>query len=194
MLSPAVYGVNADGILLATGRLDQAVDQVYIGDSCTRCPNGSQSLKVLVRSCVPFLWTLKKQTSQLVLKGENKDDFATWQYIREGSWNTEDLTFEYTCQADDVRTYWRETCLSNTELENECFAFQLGPHPDWERPVESPLIDEKPATGSKPNTEIVLLVDDKEIQVGKALLGQAASTSFSFIEGLFGGGCDPDDE
>jgi hypothetical protein len=117
VLAPSVFTLSVDGIALVTKRLDQAIEQIYIGESCKNCPVGTHALKVLVRSCVPFLWTLKEATAGLVLERDNAEDFDSpdgFNYTSDG-----------TCQhlGLDVHTYWKETCIEIGTLDHDCFVF-----------------------------------------------------------------------
>lgn len=187
MLSPSVYDLSIDGVEIAAGRrLDQAVDHVYIGgDSCTHCPADTHhKLKVLVRSCVPFAWTLREATAGLVLSSDNGQDFLSqnennnFSYIRDG-----------TCQhlGLDVHTYWEETCVSVADLEHDCFEFYLGAHPAW--PIVTSADEEEELVHAHRNTEVVLLFDTQQIEVDLALVGSMNAGPPSEINIRFGGAC-----
>lgn len=184
MLAPSVYNLSIDGMEFATRRLDQAVDHLYIGDSCTHCPTGTHALKVLVRSCAPFSWTLTETRAGLVLTGDNSKDFSTstFQYIRDG-----------TCQnlGLEVHTYWEETCVIVGDLEHDCFDFHLGAHPAWS--VVRATKDDEELEHAHRNTEVVLLFDDTQIDVDLALVGSIGSGPQSDISIRFGGACATND-
>ena len=163
----------------ATRRLDHAVDHIYIGDSCTHCSYGTHALKVLVRSCVPFLWTLSETSAGSVLKGDNRKDFDdTFRYDRDG-----------TCQnlGADVHTYWEETCIHVGDLEQDCFEFTLDAHPAW--PAVRSTDQEEELEHAHRNTEVVILFDDKQITVDLALVGSVDAGPPSSINVFFGGAC-----
>ena len=185
MLMPAFYAISVNNTM-TKGLLDQAVTQIHIGDGCSKCPEGTQSFKLLVRSCVPFSWTLNKVPRDRVLEGENSEDFgSSFQYTQDQTCDEHGLV---------VKTYWKETCLSEVDLANECFSFNLGPHPRWalqepasvegtQDPLEHPLH----------TIQTVVLLDENEIHVGVGHLGPSDGLGRSEINAFFGGGCDPSD-
>ena len=184
VLTPSVYNLSIDGIEYATRRLDQAVDHLYIGDSCTSCPEGTHHLKVLVRSCVPFSWTLKEATAGTMMIGSSDVyDYLDFSYIRDG-----------TCQnlGREVRTYWKETCLDVADLEHDCFDYHLTAHPAW------PVVQSRPLDveldHAHRNTEVVVLFDAKQINVDLAMVGSIGAGPPSDIHFAFGGACEHSDE
>ena len=169
--------------ILASGTLNQSAHRVYIGDECQSCPDGTRSLKILIRSCVPFSFALKKGQANRIIESDNADDFED--------------DFEYganvTCQALDldVRTYWKEICLRISDIEKNCFSFKLGSHPTFKLTESFSLVEEH-RLGTR-NTEFAIFWDDEEVQVDFALLGISSGRPFSEIEGFLGGGCDSTD-
>ncbi|CAB9509428.1 Inherit from bactNOG: outer membrane autotransporter barrel [Seminavis robusta] len=186
MLSPSVYLMSVDGVEVATRRLDQACDHYYIGDSCNVCPEGFHALKVLVRTCVPYFFTLQEATAGQVLVGDNSDQFSSdgfVSYIRDG-----------TCQnlGLEVHSYWEESCVHVADLEHDCFAFDLGAHPNW--PVVNPNNsgNETELDHAHRNTEVVIIFDDQQINVDLALVGSMDAGPPSEIHFTFGGACPGD--
>ena len=181
MLSPGIYKLSVDGIEVAARRLDQSVDNFYVGESCLACPEGSRTLKVLVRSCVPFLWTIKEATDGLILLGDNAENFEPehFDYVNDG-----------TCQhhGSPVHTYWEETCIGIGMLDSGCFEFVLGTHPRWQ--TAQPNASEAVLVHAPHNTVTVLLVGDEQILVDRALVGSLEAGPLSEVHYRFGGGCE----
>ena len=190
VLDPGVYELSVDGIEVAKRRLDQAVDHIYIGESCQHCPEAAHALKVLVRSCVPFYWTLKERTEGLVLFGDNSADFKPHSYSTFASTNAFSYVRDGTCQnlEREVHTYWKETCVKVGDLDHDCFDFDLGAHPDWDVANSDPTDTE--LDHAHRNSEVVLLFDDEQITVDLALVGSLDAGPPSEIRYQFGGACE----
>lgn len=166
MLPPAVYRLSIDNEALMTGHLHGAVNQIYIGDSCgSQCQPEMRSLKVLVRTCVPVSWSLGHETHGILLNGENANDFADkkgFQYVYNGTCPELGLP---------VFTYWKQVCLPSS---GGLFEFRLTAHPTF--PPASVANDNSTRTPSMVvpsdfhNTQMVLLVDDKQLAIDFALV------------------------
>lgn len=180
VLTPSIYNLSIDGKEFATRRLDQAVDHLYIGESCTHCPEGTHLLKVLVRSCVPYSWTLTEASVAGAMMSDANDihDFTRFTYIRDG-----------TCQHLNrtVHSHWKEACLNVADLEHDCFDFHLGAHPSLA--VVTSGTEDVELDHAHRNTEVVILFDAQQIHVDLALVGSIGAGPPSDIHFSFGGAC-----